>query len=88
MKLWSRLAAGFLAAAALSGAAAAENAKPIISTTIDFLDMAFYDRTGEKEYYSLEAYEARIKSFAEAGIKRTKLRTNVIGVTFYKSAYT
>ena len=88
MKLWSRLAAGFLAAAALSGAAAAENGKPIISTTIDFLDMCFYDRIGEKEYYSLEAYESRIKSFAEAGIKRINLRTNVIGVTFYKSAYT
>ena len=80
-----------LFAAALGAAAAAgagEAKPPVISTTIDFLDMCFYDMSGEKEYYSLEAYEARIKSFAAAGIKRINLRTNVIGVTFYKSAYT
>ena len=83
-------AAGALALCCLGGAAGAAEAaaKPFFSTTIDFLDMAFYDRIGEKEYYSLESYESRIKAFADAGIRRINLRTNVLGLTFYKSKFT
>ena len=62
--------------------------KPFLSVTIDFLDMAFYDLIGPKEYYSLDSYESRIRRFAELGIKRINFRTNVLGLTFYKSKYT
>jgi hypothetical protein len=80
--------AALLGPAALVLAAAEAPAKPIVSVTIDFLDMAFYDRTGPAEYYSLDAYEARIKALAEAGVRRINLRTNVIGLTFYRSKFT
>ncbi len=59
----------------------------IVSTTIDFLDMAFQSKCKEG-YYTLEAYEAFIKRLSEGGIKKINLRTNVIGVTFNKSKYT
>ncbi len=62
--------------------------KPFLSVTIDYLDMAFYDMIGPKEYYSLDSYESRIRRFAELGFKRINFRTNVLGLTFYKSKYT
>ena len=62
-------------------------AKPLISTTIDFLDLAFQSKSPEG-YLTLEEYESHFKRYASAGIKRVNLRTNVIGVTFQKSAYT
>ena len=76
--------------AAVPAAVAAESApaKPFLSATVDFLDMCFYDRIGEKEYYTLDSYERRIRELAEAGIKRLNLRTNVLGLTFYKSRFT
>ena len=67
--------------------AAEEDKRPLISTTIDFLDIAFQSRSREG-YLTLEEYEEHFKRYAAAGIGCVNLRTNVIGVTFQKSAYT
>ena len=73
-----------LFAAVLSACAA--DKKPIISTTIDYLDYVFFDeRTLGKSYYPLEIYEQRIKEMAEGGIKKIYLRVNVCGTTHYPS---
>ena len=82
------LAAVWIAAAAVIAGENAPAPKPFLSATVDFLDMCFYDRIGEKDFYSLESYERRIRELAEVGIKRLNLRTNVLGLTFYKSRYT
>ena len=57
----------------------------IYTTTIDYLDYAFYDRIGSPEYYELECYERRIRELAEGGIRQINLRTNCMGVALYPS---
>ncbi len=69
------------------GGETAANARPLISTTVDFLDIAFQSKSPEG-YLTLEEYEEHFKRYAAAGIKKVNLRTNVIGVTFQKSAFT
>ena len=65
----------------------ASNDRVIVSTTLDFLDIAMQSKCPEG-YLTLEAYEALIKRLADAGITRINLRTNVIGVLFHNSKYT
>ena len=77
----------FLSMISVCAAAVDTEKRPEVSATIDFLDMAFQS-TSPTGYYPLEDYEARIRTFAEAGITRLNLRTNIIGLTFYKSDYT
>ncbi|MFZ2406671.1 MAG: hypothetical protein WAW41_16175 [Methylobacter sp.] len=61
-------------------------AKPIFSTTIDFLDYVFCDKTNfESQFYSLERYEQRIKEISAGGVKKIYLRVNVTGLTLYPS---
>ena len=61
-------------------------AAPILTTTtIDYLDYAFYDNIGPKEYYALECYEQRIREMAEGGIRQINLRTNCMGVALHPS---
>ena len=95
MRKMQRIILGMLLAVfALSSLCHAEapeatpESKPFLSVTIDYLDMAFYDMVGPKEYYSLDSYESRIRRFAELGFRRLNFRTNVLGLTFYKSKYT
>ena len=58
---------------------------PIISTTIDFLDYAFYDQEGSSEYYELEVWEKRLQELASCGIKKVYLRVNACGATLWPS---
>ena len=71
----------------LSGMArfAAAQEPPVISTTIDFLDYVFYDRSGPAEYYPLEQYEKHLREIAESGISKLYLRVNVCGLMLYDS---
>ena len=57
----------------------------LYTTTIDYLDYAFYDNIGSKEYYELECYEQRIRELAEGGIQQINLRTNCMGVALHPS---
>ncbi len=59
--------------------------KPIVSSTIDFLDYAFYDEEGSKEYYELSAWEKRLKDLASCGITKVYLRVNACGATLWPS---
>ena len=62
------------------------HATPLLyTTTIDYLDYAFYDNIGSKEYYELECYERRIRELAEGGINQINLRTNCMGVALHPS---
>ena len=58
---------------------------PMVSTTIDFLDYAFFRHKGPENYYTLEEYEAELKEPADAGIRKIYLRVNVCGLTHYPS---
>jgi hypothetical protein len=62
--------------------------RPILATTIDFLDYVFFDKEGGESFYPLEIYEKRIKSISETGIKKLYLRVNVRGLTIYPSKLT
>lgn len=76
-----------LIALTLSMGLFASNKKVIVSTTIDFCDVAMQSKCKEG-YLTLEAYEAFIKRLAAAGITRINLRTNAIGVVYHNSKYT
>ena len=58
---------------------------PIVSTTIDFLDYAFYDQEGSSEYYEMEVWEKRLEELAACGIKKVYLRVNACGATLWPS---
>ena len=58
---------------------------PIVSTTIDFLDYAFYDREGSQDYYELSVWEKRLQALASCGITKVYLRVNACGATLWPS---
>ena len=60
-----------------------EAARPIISTTIDFLDYCFYHTDPSNGYFTEEQYDEVIRSVAEAGIAKIYLRVDVCGLTLY-----
>ena len=75
-------------ACCLSGLLYAQEAAkkaPIVSTTIDFLDYAFYDMEGAKDYYELSVWEKRLQELASCGITKVYLRVNACGATLWPS---
>ncbi len=70
---------------AAGGICLAQPTRPMISTTIDFLDYAFFKHEGPENYYTLEEYEKELKELADAGIKKIYLRVNICGLTHYPS---
>ena len=64
---------------------AAEGRRPLVSTTIDYLDYVFYDKEGPADVYPLEVWEKRMKEMADYGIRKVYLRVNVCGVTLWPS---
>ena len=60
-----------------------ESERPIISTTIDFLDYCFFRTDPSKGYFTEEQYDEVIRSVAEAGITKIYLRVDVCGLTLY-----
>ena len=66
-------------------AAAGEDRRVKIATTIDFLDYVFYDNKNKSgaDYYPLEVYEQRIKEIADAGVQKIYLRVDCLGLTLY-----
>ncbi len=76
-----------LAVAALLFAAAVPRAfggeAPILSTTMDYLDIVMgTPESLEAGYLPLEVYEAAIKALAEAGYSKLNLRVNCCGLAF------
>ncbi len=59
--------------------------KPIVSTTIDFLDYAFYDMEGAADHYELAVWEKRLQELAACGITKVYLRVNILGLTHWPS---
>ena len=62
---------------------AAERTRPIVSTTIDFLDYCFFKTDAETGYFTEEQYEGVIRAVAEAGFAKIYLRVDVCGLTLY-----
>jgi len=60
-----------------------ESERPIISTTIDFLDYCFFRTDPSNGYFTEEQYDEVIRTVAEAGITKIYLRVDVCGVTLY-----
>ncbi len=61
----------------------AEGERPVISTTIDFLDYCFSRTDPSKGYFTLEQYDEVIRTVAESGITKIYLRVDVCGLTLY-----
>ena len=74
------------AALVVSGAEKVASDGPIFSSTIDFLDYAFYDKIGAPDRLTLEAYEQRIREMAEGGLAKIYLRVNANGLTIYPTS--
>ncbi len=87
----SRRATPFIfAGLALVGAIAAtrpargdKDQRPIVSTTIDFLDYCFSRTDPSNGYFTEEQYDKVIRTVAEAGITKIYLRVDVCGLTLY-----
>ena len=60
-----------------------ESERPIISTTIDFLDYCFSRTDPSNGYFTEEQYDEVIRTVAEAGITKIYLRVDVCGLTLY-----
>lgn len=60
-----------------------EGRRPIISTTIDFLDYCFGRTDPAKGYFTEKQYDDVIRAVAEAGITKVYLRVDVCGLTLY-----
>lgn len=76
----------FLAAFVMPVLLFAADKKPVLSTTMDFLDIAMIAKESKTlGYYPLEAYEKEIKKLADAGVKKFYLRVNCCGLTFFDS---
>lgn len=56
--------------------------KPLVSSTIDFLDYVFLYK-GSEDHYPLAEYEQALRELAESGVKKIYLRVNVCGLTHY-----
>lgn len=81
----SPVAAGLLTAAICATAPlhAADRGRPIVSTTIDFLDYCFFKTDAKVGYFTEEQYDKVIGAVAEAGFAKIYLRVDVCGVTLY-----
>ena len=60
-----------------------ESQRPIISTTIDFLDYCFSRTDPANGYFTEEQYDEVIRSVADAGVAKIYLRVDVCGLTLY-----
>jgi len=60
-----------------------ESERPVISTTIDFLDYCFFRTDPSNGYFTEEQYDKVIRAVAEAGITKIYLRVDVCGATLY-----
>ena len=58
----------------------------LVSSTIDFLDCAFFCHDGPEDYYPQEEYEKLIRNMSEGGIRKIYFRANVCGLTHYPTA--
>lgn len=72
-----------LALVATPAPGAADRARPIVSTTIDFLDYCFSRTDAKVGYFTEEQYDQVLRSVAEAGIAKVYLRVDVCGLTLY-----
>ena len=88
------IAAGLLLGTALGVESAAAEAAPdaavsarlqgrVCSTTIDFLDYAFYMTDPAVEYFTEAQYEEVIRTVAVTGIGKIYIRVDVCGLTLY-----
>ena len=66
-----------------SAARGEENRRPIISTTIDFLDYCFGRTDPAKGYFTEKQYDEVMRAVAEPGITKVYLRVDVCGLTLY-----
>ena len=57
--------------------------RPVLSTTIDFLDYCWTETDREVGYFTEAQYEKVIRSLADAGIDKVYLRVDVCGLTLY-----
>ena len=69
----------------LAVAAAENNRRLTVSTTIDYLDYVFYDREDGHDWYPVEVWETRLKEIADCGIRKIYLRVNACGLTLWPS---
>ncbi len=68
---------------------AKEAKRPLVATTIDFLDYAMGDDAAiEPSFYPLSSYERRLEELAACGIRKLYLRVNVCGLSHYPSQVT
>ena len=63
----------------------AEGKRPIVSTTIDFLDYCFSRTDPQVGHFTEQQYEDVIRAVAETGIAKIYLRVDVCGLTLYPS---
>ncbi len=64
-------------------ASGGESDRPIVSTTIDFLDYCFFRTDPARGYFTEAQYDEVIRTVAEAGITKIYLRVDVCGLTLY-----
>jgi len=82
-RLWACWVAGGDSPKAFFVLANSDNERPIISTTIDFLDYCFFRTDPSTGYFTEEQYNEVIRTVAEAGITKIYLRVDVCGLTLY-----